>query len=229
MLFTKIVYVDDLFPATVKLNIFRSMLSTSIPTKSFSESLSFEADILHPLFGQWHDFLEKGFIYEWEFASCYFLAYSSIRTKGRWCGGIFPVPIDRIRTLDARSQSRPFGNPAQITLLPGLENLLHLTSSRTIQKFAKRMARDENEFITSLTLFDILSNFRLCGLKSNPNDMLNRSLCSWANGTRLFKLLFHIPSPMQVLRLQATGQRVLTLHLDKLALCSMHTAPLTVL
>ena len=57
------------------------------------------------------------------------------------------------------------------------------------------------------------------GIKKNNNNYVNASIVNWCLATYRFKLLFHIPTPIEVLTMQADRERVITMFTDYDNLC----------
>ncbi|EKX45433.1 hypothetical protein GUITHDRAFT_108701 [Guillardia theta CCMP2712] len=166
-----------------------------------------EAKVLSPLISQWKKLYEHGEVDAASFAGAFVLAYLSVR-HGRWTGG----------RLDASAYG---GGAVQdvksspVRKFEGLEELLG-----DVSRWFKEEEQEE------LTVLDILSTLKLDGIKKNKDNLANRSLVCWLLAARPFVLMFRIPSPIEVLKMQARGERVVTMLTSEEELSSKHTAPL---
>ena len=77
-----------------------------------------------------------------------------------------------------------------------------------------------------LTVFRIFNEGTLGALKKNTGDYINLCMSMWCAGKRPCVLLFRVPSPMEVLRQQAAGERVVTLFLTRDELSRRHSSQL---
>jgi hypothetical protein len=77
-----------------------------------------------------------------------------------------------------------------------------------------------------LTVFRIFNEGTLGALKKNTGDYINHCMSMWCAGKRPCVLLFRVPSPMEVLRQQAAGERVVTLFLTRAELSRRHSSQL---
>ena len=82
------------------------------------------------------------------------------------------------------------------------------------------------EDVDELTVMDVFNSLQLSGIKHNTDNYINRSIVLWSLKMRPVRLLFHIPSPMEVLRQQAAGERVVTMFATMNQLSRTHNARL---
>lgn len=99
------------------------------------------------------------------------------------------------------------------------------------KKLSKRQGSSDKEadFYDLSIEWSVMDVFNLCqfnGIKKNTNNYINISMILWCLNKRPFELLFYIPSPMQVLRQQAEGRRVITLFVSYEELLRKHQAML---
>lgn len=78
-----------------------------------------------------------------------------------------------------------------------------------------------------ISLFEIFNTIKFTGIKKNTDDLVNHAMANWMASNRPFELLFHIPSPMEVLRMQANGRRVVSMLATLKELGEFHFARLT--
>ena len=153
---------------------------------------------------------EEGKVGAADLVGAFILTYLCVRHKKPFISGkplCFgePVHIDE-------SWSKP------ITSFPGLIELISVSYLRSTLGTSIDLSR--------IRLSDIFLTCRLRGVNKNNNDFVNSTLIEWMRGKRPFVLMFRIPSPMEVLRMQACGQRVVTMLTSLDELSSKHTAKL---
>lgn len=87
----------------------------------------------------------------------------------------------------------------------------HYLVERVWRRFGRRWRQAKREkplsFASSSDLFALISTWRLCGVP----EPAARALCSWGEGKRPIRLLFTIPSPLEILTMQSRGERCLSL------------------
>jgi hypothetical protein len=78
-----------------------------------------------------------------------------------------------------------------------------------------------------LTVQDIFNELQLTGVKHNKNGCcVNTTMVQWGLGNRPFVVMSVVPSPMEVLRQQAFGTRVVTVFLTEAELQVAHSSQL---
>jgi hypothetical protein len=85
---------------------------------------------------------------------------------------------------------------------------------------------DKNDEKSRISVIQIVNELQFKGIKHNATNFVNTCLVFWAMGLRPIQLMFHIPSPLSVLKQQASGQRVLTMFVSLSELGSSHLSPL---
>lgn len=170
-----------------------------------------EAILLSPIFNEWYNLLSSNFISNYDFAGLYILAYISIRKPMKWFGGY----LNNLNNLNINSNLNNYKSKKLIDI-PFIIELLN-------ENYLKKLFNIKYNEITIISLFSMI---RFNGIKKNINNFINNSIVYWAINQRPFILLTYIPTPLQVLKMQANGQRVATtfLTLDQLSTC--HTAKL---
>ncbi len=169
------------------------------------EGLKKEAEILSPIFQVWYDLVLEKRLYEYDFAGLYVLAYLSQRRPRKWSAGFFDSPV----TLNEYDSARLEEIPHIITLLA--DGYLQKLFGANYQK---------------RTIVSIFAQVKFTGIKKNINNFVNQSIVYWALQRRPFCLMTSIPTPLQVLRMQATGRRVVTTFLTQEELSTHHIAKL---
>lgn len=173
--------------------------------------LSQEAEAILPLV-QWA--LEKhsdGRLSDYDFAGIFILGYLGMRRPKKWLGGkcglCEPGTTERDEIRDYRSM--------RIQDMPLLLSLLN-------EDYVRHKCGGSLE---DVSVIDLFARFQFVGIR-NKDNYINNCLVNWALGRRPCVLLFRIPSPMEVLRMQSRGTRVVTLFTTRQELSSMHVAPL---
>ena len=73
----------------------------------------------------------------------------------------------------------------------------------------------------------IFNQFQLVGIKHNENNFVNNSIIQWSLKKLPFVLMMdYIPTPVEVLRMQAEGKRVLTVFTSQANLSKEHVGRL---
>jgi hypothetical protein len=166
-----------------------------------------EANILSPIFSDWFALVAEKKLLEHDFGGLYILAYLALRRPRKWSSGKFPSSL----------------NGSQSYLSARLCDIPHIISLLGDQYLIKLFGPDYLDTVTVITIF---ASIRFTGIKKNIENFVNQSLVQWALQRRPFVLLKDIPTPLQVLRMQARGQRVATAFLSCEELSSQHVAKL---
>jgi hypothetical protein len=136
----------------------------------------------------------------------FLLSFMAIKRKRRWAAGLFTESI----------VSEPL-HSLPLHKFPGLVEML---DDQYIQK------KTGSFYEPDISVISVFNYLHLVGIKNNSSNFVNRTMVMWCLGRRPFVLLTHIPSPMEVLRMQAAGQRVVTMFLTTQELMSYHVAKL---
>lgn len=134
------------------------------------------------------------------------MSFMAIKRRKRWAAGMFTESI----------ASEPLSS-VPMHKFPGL---LEILDPQYIQKKTGRM------YDPNMSIISMFNCLQFVGIKNNSSDFVNRNMVMWCLGQRPFVLLTHIPTPMEVLRMQAAGKRVVTMFLTKQELMSYHIAKL---
>lgn len=141
---------------------------------------------------------------------CILAMLAAQKGSRRWCTGRLASPIAE-QTGSSISISRIH---LLVEILGGYDYL---------HKKLKRSASSDRD-ITVQTIFNELGFY---GIKGNKDgSVINACMVNWSLRKRPCKLMHTIPSPMQVLRMQASGERVVTVFLRLEELSRMHNSPL---
>ena len=116
-------------------------------------------------------------------------------------------------------------------------NSLRNDSKRIVNfPFLRQIFRDETlrvaarwcgvNGIEDLTIGLILNHIRLYAIQQNKKDCVNIGIIEWILGHRPFDILFTIPEPIEVLRMQAHGRRVISVLVKEEELQTLHSAKL---
>lgn len=144
-----------------------------------------EALILHPILNIYVQKFRENDLYEYDLVAIFLLLCLSVRRPQSWCNGRLKAPI-----LSCESCFLS----VTLTQLPIFVEFLGSEYLRKILKI------QSFERITVIELFNLL---QLKGIKNNVDSFLNKSIVMWAARNRPFKLMFTIPSPMQVLKVSS--------------------------
>lgn len=171
-----------------------------------SRSLEEEASILSPIVDEWFTLVTEKKLPEYDFGGLYILAYLSLRRPHKWSCGKFPTLL---ADPDDYYSSK----------LVDIPHILPLLTERYLLKIF-------GVNYVEITVISIFASLRFTGIKKNSDNFVNQCIVSWARNKRPFVLLREIPTPLQVLRMQATGHRVATAFLSFEELSSHHIAKL---
>ena len=83
------------------------------------------------------------------------------------------------------------------------------------------------ECVETIEIGMFYNRCKLKHIKQNKSDCINHSMVRWFQDDQKYVLLFHIPTPLEVLEMQANGSRVISLLVEKSQLSSMHTSNLS--
>ena len=154
---------------------------------------------------------------DYDVVGIYLLLYLSIRRPRSWCGG--PLSQSIVSKYNADTLLSP---PVSIRVVdvPGLIDALGGP-----EFLHRRLGGGDR--LESVTVLDVFNELKIVGIKKNGNDVANRCIVLWAYNRCPLCLMFRIPSPMDVLRQQARGQRVVTVFATMEGLSRHHTAMLS--
>lgn len=188
-------------------------------------------DILSTLYSK------EQLISDYDFVGLYILIFLASRDPTRWMAGggktgIFPKSLN----LDNKENANSFHinrDDIKSTLICNLPETItaHLDIEYINRKFFGVNFSTENITPSVKPNYDInVMDFFNCkkiqfpGLHyvSNKDNYINKCIINWANGLRPAILLFHIPSPLEVLYQQANGQRVVTAFISLPELSRIH-------
>jgi hypothetical protein len=191
-----------------------TVLLLIMSTRAAVSSLEDEAAGLSPLLGEINNLYLAGGIADHDFVGVFILAYAAYRRpKNKWsCGRLKPCVTD----------SALLGETTRSIKVVEIPKLLEMLNQKHLEKlFGSQID------ILDLTIVDIFNHVKLTGIKKNNDNMTNKAIVNWALRMWPFKLLTYIPTPMEVLRMQASRCRVITLFYNECDLASVHEAKLT--
>lgn len=76
------------------------------------------------------------------------------------------------------------------------------------------------ECVNDVSMGLLFNRVRLHPIKQNKNNCVNVCLLEWMIGARPFEMLFYIPTPMEVLQMQANGRRVVSVLITGMCMCT---------
>lgn len=106
-----------------------------------------------------------------------------------------------------------------------LSNITELVDLLSMEYICKKLAIDSAKF-DEVSICMLFNRLRFSSIKQNSDNYINHSIVGWAVAKRPFRLLVHIPTPMEVLRMQAVGERVVTVFVGAEELDAKHVAQL---
>jgi hypothetical protein len=165
-----------------------------------------EAVILSPIFCDWFALVAENTLFEYDFGGLYILAYLALRRPRKWSSGKFPTPLCHSENFVSSK-------------LSDIPHIIHLLSEKYLVKLF-------GQDLDNVTVVSIFASIRFTGIKKNIGNFVNECIVNWALHRRPFILLKEIPTPLQVLRMQARGHRVATTFLSLEDLSSQHSAKL---
>ena len=175
------------------------------------DALAAEAEAVLPIVNAVHALWEKGVASAADLAGAYILAACAWRRPRQWLAGSL-----KGGPIVARDRDAP---PPRSIALGAVPALLEALGG---EQFLRKKLGPGAE----LTVFGIFNEGALGALKGNTGDYINRCMAFWCAGQRPCQLLFRVPSPMQVLRQQASGERVVTVFITREDLSRRHMAKL---
>ena len=155
---------------------------------------------------------KAGDLSDYDFVGIYILALAAARRTSSWCTGrLKPWPgCLSLELGDSIALDRITG---LIQLLGGIEFILKKLGSRHRNRV--------------ITVQDIFNELQLASIKHNKHGCsVNTSMVQWSLGKRPFVVMPVVPTPMEVLKQQADGMRVVTLFQTQAELAVVHTSQL---
>ena len=159
---------------------------------------------------------------EHDFVGAYVLACLALRKPRRYLCKVFKTPLLVIEDEDEASHRVS-------STLGSFEGLLDVLDEAYI---LRRLGSVSSAYIhiedaSSIPIATIFNHFQLVGIKHNENNFVNISIIKWALGKLPFTLMLdYIPTPIEVLMMQATGRRVLTVFTSHTNLSKQHVGRL---
>ena len=154
----------------------------------------------------------------------YILACLALRKPRRYLCKVFKAPLvsNEISKATLLQVSRGLGD------FEGLLDILDRAYLlRRLQACPNVKTMNFNDDISRIPVAVIFNHFQLVGIKHNENNFVNISIIQWALGKLPFTLMLdYIPTPMEVLKMQATGNRVLTVFTSHTNLSKEHVGRL---
>ena len=179
--------------------------------------LTCEAEILYPTIQWCRIQYEAGSLSDYDVLGIYLLLYLGSRSPRSWCAGRlqptmslqYDIPMDVIHQRSV-----------MISEVPGL---LDTIGGGDYQ--LRTMGIRDHQNVSILEIFNVL---KLNGIKKNNDHFVNRCLMLWAGRDPRCRLhlMFRIPTPMEVMRQQAQGERVVTVFTSITDLSRHHIAML---
>lgn len=175
--------------------------------------------MLYPLISKYHGLLCEELIKPYDFVGIVILAYVSLKKPRCYFDNMIQPPIIDASEADALDS-------ISVVDVPELMELLNI--DYLLKKFKVSVVTngDKLSALHHLKISSIFNQMKLAGIKQNTDNYINHSIVQWANNRRPFVLMFSIPSPMTVLRMQAVGTRVLTVFVKEDELDKKHVARL---
>ena len=186
--------------------------------------LESEASKIEPILSACSALYKNGHLNASDFAGIFILTYAGLRRPKSWSNGRFKNSLSSSYHHDvAFINHLPLST--ELSSIPGLLNILDR------EYVAKRMKcgineTDDSKRFSNITVLCIFDNLQLSKIKKNVDNYVNRCLVCWAYHRRPCRLMFRIPTPLEVLQQQAEGSRVITMFLTKEQLGKRHVSML---
>lgn len=172
-----------------------------------------EAERLHPIIEACYlDYCAQR-LRDYDLVGIYILLFLAIRRPNAWAGG-------RLGPLVEAQEEAPLPPSSPLVAYEQVVEVLG-------QKYVTKAMKVPESRLPSITVMDIFRSLRFVGIKANGDNYVNRAIVLWSVGKRPIRLLSYIPSPMEVLRQQAAGERVVTIFTTLNELGRQHTSKLT--
>jgi len=168
-----------------------------------TRTLEDEASLVLPIINYLLEQHQSGRISDASFVGACLLAWLGARRPGgKWQNGHLATPIVVVQEHEEED----------LLLLSSVPGLVQLLGGP--QVLARRA-------LTSL--LSVFATMQLAAVK-NPDQYVNTCMCEWLCKRRPCVLLFYIPSPLAVLKMQAKGQRVVTVFVQAHELVKKHSS-----
>ena len=191
-----------------------------VGSAAMSLVLEQEAQSILPNLTEYERLYNNGSIKSCELVGSFILLYLGTRHKNAWSNGkLSSTIVARDELCRARLSRNNHWVP--ITTMPGLIEILGEKYLR------KKFGLCSDISLESKSILDVFNTLRLSGIKHNGSNYVNQCIVGWALEMKPCKLLHHIPSPMEVLRMQANGERVVTMFCTLTELSKQHISKLT--
>jgi hypothetical protein len=202
-----------------------SSCNSSLDSAKIHEQAAILCPLIQTLLHMHHD----GNLPDHDFVGIVILLNLSLNNPNRWLRGYLVEPIvvsSYLASADESSKTCATYQSIQLSELPEAV-LTALNLAYIWKKLSKQRSNRSLTMVdqASLTVIDVFNQLQFYGIK-NKDDYINKSMVYWSLGGRPYELMFTIPSPMTVLRQQATGRRVITVFTTYEELISKHVAQL---
>lgn len=161
-------------------------------------------------FRAWSLLHAEGMLSSPDFVGAMLISFMAFRRPQKWVAGKMMLP--------PLCQSK-FSHSSTLDQVPYLLDLIDACY------VAKKLSLAVDT-VGSVTISSIFYHLKFSSVKHNADNYINTSIYHWGLGTRPFVLLHSIPTPMDVLRMQADGTRVVTAFLEDEELARTHVAKL---
>eukprot|EP00667_Euglena_gracilis_P022375 EG_transcript_24879 len=178
---------------------------------------------LGPALQRWRSRFDAGELAACDFVGAFILAWTAIRLRPtrRWASGPLRPPVVCTPNSLRTATQEPGGleeahvglQSCSVQEVPGLGELLaYQDVDHHLQPYT----------LMNCPVAELFNRLRIVQLQ----EFVHTSLVHWAMGRRPYRLLFHVPAPVEVLRMQAEGQRVITLLMEPDQLRRKHVSHL---
>jgi len=172
--------------------------------------LTSEADLVFPIISSVHELWERKEISSADLVGAFIIIVCAFRRPKAWLSGKLSQPV---------LNSEDFKLCPESMRLSAVPSLLEVAGG--LAYLSKKLGGVED-----ISIHRVFNECAFSGIKKNTDEYINRCMSFWFAGKRPFVLLFRIPSPMEVLRQQAAGERVVTLFMTREQLGRRHEAAL---
>ena len=180
------------------------------PKKSTKLTITDVADDLIVLIQYLECQYQEKCISDYDMVGTVILLYLACLNPGSWTCGKLKEAV-----------SREYLPSIKLSQLPSTI-ISKLDESYMIKKFGFKDAT----MLYDKSVMDIYNTFQFYGVKKNNDNFINITMVNWSLGRRPYTLLSYIPYPMEVLRQQCQGTRVITLFRQREELVAVHKAKL---
>eukprot|EP01038_Epipyxis_sp_PR26KG_P005964 gene5964-8218_t len=209
-------------------------IEEEIQEKEIDDILYEEAEKVCPTINFYINGDGKDTLSEYDLVSLYILLLMAVKKPKKWSNGRLKNPINntiRIGQLipftNTSVSNKQFNNTRsnysyRLQLLH--VNAIALLDLNYIYQKARIISEDDKYNMTLIDVFNLLS---FANIKANHDHFINKCIVEWSLGNRPIVLLNYIPTPIEVLRLQANGTRVVTMLTSYSELTSYHISKLS--